>query len=282
MLRSGNLSPEKSRKALETIERNAKAQAVLIEDILDVSRIITGKLRLETQPIELGTIARAAVEAVRPSAEAKGIQLETSIAALPAGFRGDPSRLQQVIWNLLSNAIKFTPAGGHVSLSVDELGASAGGRGARATRASWCATTGAASTANFVPFIFDRFRQVDSTSKRAHGGLGLGLAIVRHLVELHGGAIGVESAGEGRGATFTVTLPRAEKSDGEDGARRRADRRDRGAPAQHGVHARRRRVRQRRRDRRDRASTACACCWSTTRPTRASCWPRCWSSTAPR
>jgi PAS domain S-box-containing protein len=214
MLRSGNLSPEKSRKALETIERNAKAQAVLIEDILDVSRIITGKLRLETQPIELGTIARAAVEAVRPSAEAKGIQLETSIAALPAGFRGDPSRLQQVIWNLLSNAIKFTSAGGHVSLSVDELGASAGA-GRPGDARIVVRDDGRGIAANFVPFIFDRFRQVDSTSKRAHGGLGLGLAIVRHLVELHGGAIGVESAGEGRGATFTVTLPRAEKSNGE-------------------------------------------------------------------
>ena len=209
MLRSGNLSPEKSRKALETIERNAKAQAVLIEDILDVSRIITGKLRLETQPIELGTIARAAVDAVRPSAEAKGIHLDTSIAALPAGFRGDPSRLQQVIWNLLSNAIKFTSAGGHVSLSVDQIGAGAGA-GRPGDARIVVRDDGRGIDANFVPFIFDRFRQVDSTSKRAHGGLGLGLAIVRHLVELHGGAIGVESAGEGQGATFTVTLPRAD------------------------------------------------------------------------
>jgi len=212
MLRSGNLSPEKSRKALETIERNAKAQAVLIEDILDVSRIITGKLRLETQPIDVGTIARAAVEAVRPSADAKGIQLETSISMLPAGFRGDPSRLQQVIWNLLSNAIKFTPAGGHVALSVDELPASPGGqRGCPGDARIVVRDDGRGIDPNFVPFIFDRFRQVDSTSKRAYGGLGLGLAIVRHLVELHGGSIGVESAGEGRGATFTVTLPRADK-----------------------------------------------------------------------
>ena len=214
MLRSGNLSPEKSRKALETIERNAKAQAVLIEDILDVSRIITGKLRLETQPIELGTIARAAVDAVRPSAEAKGIHLETSIAALTAGFRGDPSRLQQIIWNLLSNAIKFTSTGGHVSLSVDDLGGSTGA-GRPGDARIVVRDDGRGIDANFVPFIFDRFRQVDSTSKRAHGGLGLGLAIVRHLVELHGGAIAVDSGGAGQGATFTVTLPRAEKSNGE-------------------------------------------------------------------
>jgi PAS domain S-box-containing protein len=214
MLRSGNLSPEKSRKALETIERNAKAQAVLIEDILDVSRIITGKLRLETQPIELGMIARAAVEAVRPTAEGKGIHLETSIAGLPAGFRGDPSRLQQVIWNLLSNAIKFTPASGHVSLSVDQLATSAGGGRCGDARIV-VRDDGRGIDPNFVPFIFDRFRQVDSTSKRAFGGLGLGLAIVRHLVELHGGAIDVESAGEGRGATFTVTLPRSDKANGE-------------------------------------------------------------------
>ncbi len=171
---------------------------------------------LETQPIDVGTIARAAVEAVRPTAEAKGIQLETSISMLPAGFRGDPSRLQQVIWNLLSNAIKFTPAGGHVALSVDELAVSPGGqRGYPGDARIVVRDNGRGIDPSFVPFIFDRFRQVDSTSKRAYGGLGLGLAIVRHLVELHGGAIGVESAGEGRGAAFTVTLPRAEKSNGE-------------------------------------------------------------------
>jgi len=219
MLRSGNLSPEKSRKALETIERNAKAQAVLIEDILDVSRIITGKLRLETQPIDLGTIARAAADAVRPSADAKAIQLETSIATVSAGFRGDPSRLQQVVWNLLSNAIKFTPAGGHVSLLVDEIRAVTGEARASAARVGDARIVvrddGRGIDSNFVPFIFDRFRQVDSTSKRAYGGLGLGLAIVRHLVDLHGGTIAVESAGEGQGATFTVTLPRAEQSAGE-------------------------------------------------------------------
>ncbi len=217
MLRSGNLSPEKSRKALETIERNAKAQAVLIEDILDVSRIITGKLRLETQPIDLGAIARAAVDAVRFGADAKGIRLEMSIAIAPAGFRGDPSRLQQVIWNLLSNAIKFTPSGGHVSLSVDEVRTDTNGAGSTHAGDARIVVRddGRGIDASFVPFIFDRFRQVDSTSKRAYGGLGLGLAIVRHLVELHGGAIAVDSGGPGQGAMFTVTLPRAEKAGGQ-------------------------------------------------------------------
>ncbi len=216
MLRTGNLSPEKSRKALETIERNAKAQAVLIEDILDVSRIITGKLRLETQAIDLGALARAAVEAVRPTADAKGIILEVSIGALPDRFRGDPSRLQQVIWNLLSNAIKFTPAGGRVALSIEEARATEGSAqgSAQALGARVIVRdNGRGIDAAFAPFIFDRFRQIDSTSKRAHGGLGLGLAIVRHLVELHGGTIAVASEGEGRGSTFTLWLPKDQRSE---------------------------------------------------------------------
>jgi hypothetical protein len=206
MLRSGNLTPEKSRKALETIERNAKAQADLIEDILDVSRIITGKLRLEIQSMDLGAVARAAVEAVRPAADAKGIHLEMTLGALPASFRGDPSRLQQVIWNLLSNAIKFTRPGGHVALEVEEScppGEAQGLSGVRVT----VRDDGRGIDPAFIPFMFERFRQIDSTSKRAHGGLGLGLAIVRHLVELHGGTVEVESPGEGHGATFRCTLP---------------------------------------------------------------------------
>jgi PAS domain S-box-containing protein len=208
MLRTGSLTPEKSQKALETIERNAKAQADLIEDILDVSRIITGKLRIEVQPTDLDSVARAAVDSVRPAAEAKGIELDTQVVDCPPSFAADPARLQQVMWNLLSNAIKFTPAGGRVQLIVDQIGSQPGplGQPGSAVRIT-VKDNGRGISADFAPYVFDRFRQVDSTSKRAHGGLGLGLAIVRHLVELHGGTIEVESPGEGQGASFTVSLP---------------------------------------------------------------------------
>ena len=227
MLRTRNLPPEKVQKALETIERNAKAQADLIEDILDVSRIITGKLRLEIQPMDPVAIARAAMDSVRPAADAKGILLEAMIAppatppssSTPApAFRADPSRLQQVIWNLLSNAIKFTPPGGHVTLTLQwvrppDVGAAAGTADPAGVRVV-VRDDGRGIDPRFTPFIFDRFRQVDSTSQRVHGGLGLGLAIVRHLVEQHGGTIEVQSAGEGQGATFTLVLPSAREPGG--------------------------------------------------------------------
>jgi PAS domain S-box-containing protein len=207
MLRTGNLTPEKSQKALETIERNAKAQADLIEDILDVSRIITGKLRLEVQAADLAVIARAAIDSVRPAAEGKGIFLEASIPQLGLPFDGDPSRLQQVIWNLLSNAIKFTARGGHVALGMESMPADGTSDGPSVRM--FVRDDGRGIDARFIPFIFDRFRQVDSTSRRTHGGLGLGLAIVRHLVELHGGSVDVASGGEGKGTTFTLVLPAA-------------------------------------------------------------------------
>jgi PAS domain S-box-containing protein len=199
MLRTRTLSPEKSLKALETIERNAKAQADLIEDILDVSRIITGKLRIEIQAADLRAIVDAAIEAVRPAAEAKGITLDKDISALPEDFFADSARLQQVIWNLLSNAIKFTPSGGRVDIIV-------AGRDQKEVEIQ-VRDNGRGVHRDFLPYIFDRFRQHDSTTKRTHAGLGLGLAIVRHLVELHGGTVCVESAGEDQGATFTVRLP---------------------------------------------------------------------------
>jgi PAS domain S-box-containing protein len=198
MLRTRSLPPAKAVKALETIERNAKAQADLIEDILDVSRIITGKLRIEIQAADLRTIIDAAIEAVRPAAEGKGIQLEKIIHEVPARFSADPARMQQVIWNLLSNAIKFTSAGGRVCIDVDQVGTDV---------VIEVKDNGCGIAPEFKPFVFDRFRQLDSTSKRSHGGLGLGLAIVRHLVELHGGTVSVDSEGIGEGATFTVRLP---------------------------------------------------------------------------
>jgi len=198
MLRTRKLAPDKVGKALETIERNARAQAELIEDILDVSRIITGKLRIEIRAVDLAAIVDAAVESVRPAAEAKQIALGRRIGELAPRLQADPARLQQVIWNLLSNAIKFTPPGGRVGVDVE---AADGEVVIRVT------DTGRGIHPDFKPFVFDRFRQLDSSSKRAHGGLGLGLAIVRHLVELHGGTVACESAGEGQGATFVVRLP---------------------------------------------------------------------------
>ncbi|HMF44797.1 MAG TPA: response regulator [Polyangia bacterium] len=198
MLRSRSLSPEKAQRALETIERNARAQAELIEDILDVSRIIAGKLRIELHPVDLSSIVDVALDAVRPAAEAKGITLDRKVSGLPERFMGDAVRLQQAIWNLLSNAIKFTPAGGRV-----ELDAAADAEGVTVE----VRDTGCGIAPEFKPYVFDRFRQVDSSSRRAHGGLGIGLAIVRHVVELHGGSVSCESAGTDQGATFTLRLP---------------------------------------------------------------------------
>jgi len=199
MLRSRTLPPEKEQKALDTIERNARAQAELIEDILDVSRIITGKLRIELNPVDLQAIVDGAVDAVRPASDAKAIALDRRIGPLPTHFAGDATRLQQVVWNLLSNAIKFTPAGGHVALHLGCEGDDV----VIEVRDSGCGIA-----PDFKPFVFDRFRQLDSSSRRAHGGLGLGLAIVRHVVELHGGTVSCDSEGEGKGAVFRVRLPK--------------------------------------------------------------------------
>jgi signal transduction histidine kinase/CheY-like chemotaxis protein len=185
-------------RGLETIERNARAQAQIVEDLLDISRVIAGKLRLELRPVSLIPVLEAAVEAVREAAEAKSITIS---AAYPAGspvVYGDVHRLQQVVWNLLSNAVAFTPERGRVSVRVER----AGGHVAVSVT-----DTGQGIAPYFLPYIFERFSQADSTSTRRHGGLGLGLAIVRHLVELHGGAVRAESPGEGLGATFIVTLP---------------------------------------------------------------------------
>jgi len=198
VLRSGKLDPTAAARALETIERNARVQAQLIADLLDVSRIITGKLRLDFKPVDLRRIIDAALDSVRPAADAKGIQLEVSIAPLASPVLGDADRLQQVIWNLLSNSIKFTSRGGRVEVRLREADANA------VIRVS---DTGIGIRPDFLPYVFDRFRQAEGSITRTHGGLGLGLSIVRHLIELHGGTAEVESAGEGEGATFTVRLP---------------------------------------------------------------------------
>jgi PAS domain S-box-containing protein len=196
LLRSGR--PEQVARAVDTIERNAEAQARIIEDVLDVSRIVTGKLRLDLEQINLADVVRAAMDTVLPAAEAKEISLVTTIDPAAGKISGDPTRLQQVAWNLLANAIKFTPKGGRVEVTLER------GRASVYLRIS---DTGQGIGADFMPHVFERFRQADSAPTRAQGGLGLGLAIVRHLVELHGGDVSAESAGEGRGATFTVTLP---------------------------------------------------------------------------
>ncbi|MFN2512120.1 MAG: ATP-binding protein, partial [Pyrinomonadaceae bacterium] len=198
MLETGSLDDPTAARAIETIRRNATSQAQIIDDILDVSRVITGKLYVDLHPIDLTPVVETAVNVVRPTAEAKGIRIETEFSSQPTVITGDANRLQQIIWNLLSNAIKFTPSGGNVSLSVHDIGMQVEVR---------VADTGQGISRDFLPFVFDRFRQADSTSTRQHGGLGLGLAIARHLVEIHGGTIMAESAGEGKGATFSLRLP---------------------------------------------------------------------------
>ena len=198
LLRKGNLDSAKTARALETIERNARSQNQLIEDILDVSRIITGKLRLNVRLVELVYVIEAALDSVRLAAEAKAIRL-TNVLDLTAGpVAGDLERLQQVVWNLLSNSIKFTPKGGCVQVRLERL---------HSHVEITVSDTGQGISAEFLPYIFERFRQADPSSTRSHGGLGLGLAIVRQLVELHGGTIKADSPGVGEGATFTVHLP---------------------------------------------------------------------------
>ena len=198
MLRLGQLSPENAEKALDTIERNARAQAQLVDDLLDVSRIITGKLRMDVRPADPNSFIDAAVDSVRPAAEAKGVRVQKVVDTGPISIPGDPVRLQQVVWNLLSNAIKFTPRGGRVQIRSERV---------NSHLEIVVSDTGQGISSDFLPHVFDRFRQADQKTSRQHGGMGLGLAIVRHLVELHGGTVSASSEGEGKGATFTVMLP---------------------------------------------------------------------------
>jgi PAS domain S-box-containing protein len=201
MLRNGKLPTEKTQKAFDTIERNVRAQARLIDDLLDVSRIISGKLLIEPRPIEIAKVVEAAAESIGPTAEEKGVNFITTLAPDADMVSGDPDRLQQAIWNLLSNAVKFTPKDGHVELRLSRVNSQI----EIAVR-----DDGIGVDPEFLPHVFDRFSQQDSTTGRRHGGLGLGLAIVRRLVELHGGFVRAESEGENRGSTFTITLPVAE------------------------------------------------------------------------
>jgi PAS domain S-box-containing protein len=217
LLRSGKLDATKTELAAETIERNAKLQTQLIEDLLDISRILRGKLSLGIEQVDLAATVQAAIETVRLAAEAKSIQIQTTFGSLPGQVMGDPNRLQQVVWNLLSNAVKFTPSGGRIEIGLSSIHPSTSeitlselmddSKPLPPYAQLQVKDTGSGISPGFLPHVFEYFRQSDSSITRTFGGLGLGLAIARHLVELHGGAIQAESLGEGKGATFTVILP---------------------------------------------------------------------------
>ncbi len=198
LLREGKLSGDQQATALETVERNARLQVSLVDDLLDVSRIISGKLKMEFADVALRSLLESAVDSIRQSAEAKNLRLNLDIGRQDLTVRGDAFRLQQAIWNLLSNAIKFSPQGTSIDVRLDTV------RGhARIT----VRDEGVGIQPEFLPYVFDRFRQADSSSTRPYGGLGLGLAIVRHITELHGGKVQVESGGPGKGSTFSIELP---------------------------------------------------------------------------
>ena len=198
MLRTGILKEERKEQALETLERNATSLTQMVEDVLDVSRIAAGKIRLHVQPVDLAVVLRDALATITPAAEAKGVRLESILEPQVGPVSGDPDRLQQVFWNLLSNAVKFTPRGGRVQLRLQRVNSH--------VEVS-VSDTGIGIREDFLPHLFERFRQGDSTTTRTHGGLGLGLAIARRIVELHGGRIAALSPGEAKGSTFRVELP---------------------------------------------------------------------------
>ena len=197
-LRAGSPRSQDLAEGLEAIERNARVQAQIIDDLLDMSRIISGKVRLDVQRLNLPSIVTEAIETVRSTASAKGVGLQTVIDPVNAPFSGDPNRLQQVFWNLLNNAIKFTPKGGRIQVLLERIDSNVD---------ISIVDTGEGISPEFLPYIFNRFEQADASTTRRHGGLGLGLAIVKHLVELHGGTVQARSGGAGKGATFIVSLP---------------------------------------------------------------------------
>jgi CheY-like chemotaxis protein len=200
LLRERTFDQRTLERGIETIERNARVQSKIVEDMLDVSRIITGKLLLRARIVEVNAVVMEAIDVVRPTADAKGVRIVVDLDPSVGAMRADPERLQQIVWNLLVNAIRFTPKGGKIDAIVTR-------------RSEWVSIeirdTGRGISSDFLPYIWERFRQADSTTTRRSGGLGLGLAIVRHLTEAHGGFAHAESEGEGRGATFRVTLPLA-------------------------------------------------------------------------
>jgi signal transduction histidine kinase len=198
LLKSPALNDADRQRGIETIERNARAQAQIINDLMDMSRIVSGKIHLEVQPVNLHILIRSAIESVRPSADAKRIRVQTMLDNSIGLTRGDPNRLQQVLWNLLTNAVKFTPSGGRVQVVLERVNSHV---------EILVEDTGIGIKPEFLPYVFDRFRQGDPSTTRRYGGLGLGLSITRSLVELHGGSVRVKSPGEGQGSTFVVALP---------------------------------------------------------------------------
>ena len=200
ILRNGSVASANFDKGLGVIERNVRAQTQLVDDLLDMSRIISGQMRLDVQPVMPFAFVQGAIESARPAADARGVLLEAILDPVAGPVSGDANRLQQVVWNLISNAIKFTPRGGHVQVTFERVN----------SNIEICvADSGIGIRPDFLPHIFERFRQADATSTREHGGLGLGLSIVKHIVELHGGTVEASSDGEGQGATFRVRLPLA-------------------------------------------------------------------------
>jgi CheY-like chemotaxis protein len=193
-----NPKPEDIEEGIQVIERNARVQTQIIEDLLDMSRIISGKFRLDVQRTDLAEVVKAAVETVTPAADARGVRIQTVLDPIAGPVSGDPGRLQQVFWNLLTNAVKFTPRGGRVQVILERV---------NSHLEVSIIDTGEGIDVQFLPHVFDRFRQADATTTRRHGGLGLGLAIVKQLVEVHGGSVRVKSGGVGHGSTFTVDLP---------------------------------------------------------------------------
>jgi signal transduction histidine kinase/AmiR/NasT family two-component response regulator len=198
ILRSGIVGPEKRDKAIETIERNATSLTQIVEDVLDISRFVSGKLRLHVQPVEFPEIVRAAVDAITPAADAKGLRIETIVDPVATPISGDPERLQQVMWNLLSNAVKFTQRGGKVQVRLERVNSHV---------EVAVSDTGVGISPEFLPHVFERFRQADAGISRERGGLGLGLSIAKQLTEMHGGTIEASSAGVNQGATFRVKFP---------------------------------------------------------------------------
>lgn len=220
LLRGGRLEEAARVRALDAIDRNAGAQSQVISDILDLSRIVGAKFRLEVRPIQVAPVVAAAIETLMPAANARGIKLQTLLDPAAGLVSGDTDRLRQIVWNLISNAIKFTDKGGRVTVRVERVDPHV---------VITVEDSGVGISPQVLPHVFERFRQGDSSNTRNHGGLGLGLAVVRHLVELHGGQVTASSAGEGRGATFTVTLPLLDPADSADAAS--GDRGEGAAPA---------------------------------------------------
>lgn len=198
MLRSESTDRRVFEKALDLIERNAKTQSRIVEDLLDISRIISGKLRIRQDPVDLAAAIHAALEAIRPAYEAKRIDIDISLKPVNGTIYGDADRLQQIFWNIFSNSVKFTPIGGRISAGLHQAGEHV---------EVYISDSGIGIGEEFLPYVFDRFRQADTSRTRIHGGLGLGLAIVRHLVESHGGTVHAQSMGNHKGSTFIVKLP---------------------------------------------------------------------------